>query len=160
MLGEEMSKNQCTKDTTVRNVKRYLTGFDMDSRYAIHQFLEWFALDRKLERIVWATLKKSEVVRRKEAESLKEEQAEIAIATEQGKPYHPKPERISNEPPLTVIVGVCPRCKSMMKGMATGTCSKGAGNFGVMTFYKECGACTYYSQIFKKRNKYREVEGG
>lgn len=160
-----MSKGQCTKERTVKNIRQYLGSFDMNTRYAIQQFLEWFNVDRKLERIVWATLKKSEIIRAKQAEEISEttdlarrlHAGEIKNAAEHKKIV----ERVINEPgELGPVMGKCPKCGSNIRGNLMKVCGKSAGNFGKLTFYKECTACTYYSEIFKKRNKYIEVEGG
>lgn len=58
---------------------------------------------------------------------------------------------------LTTVVGFCPRCKSHLLGEPLPGCETTKSG---RVFYKECSACTYYSEIFKKRNKYLEVEGG
>jgi hypothetical protein len=162
MLGEEMAKNQCTKERTVKNIKRYIGSFDMSTRYAIQQFLSWFDVDRKLERVVWAILKKSEIVRARQAKEVSRKNR-ILEKMDQGSPVS-REERESVIPELATdvgpVVGSCPRCGSNVRGMIGGTCGKHAGNFGKLTFYKECTACSYYSEIFKKRNKYIEVEGG
>jgi len=55
------------------------------------------------------------------------------------------------------VVGMCPRCGHTVRGKPTRACKeKKQGRH----FYKECVNCTYYSEIFKQRNKYIEREGG
>jgi hypothetical protein len=55
------------------------------------------------------------------------------------------------------IIGFCPKCSSIMRGMPMSKCEfEKSGR----VFYKECSACTYYAEIFKKRNKFKEIEGG
>lgn len=155
-----MAKKQCTKEKTVKNVRQYIGCFDMQTRYAIQQFLQWFNVDRKLERIIWAILRKSEITRQKEAEVLgRERQRELAAKAE-GRPYHPD-RRIVREPDkITLIVDFCPKCGSPMVGMPVRSCRQNSSYFGAPVFYKECSACTHYIEIFKKKNKYIEVGGG
>jgi hypothetical protein len=72
-----------------------------------------------------------------------------------GKPSPPKREPEPHK--MLTVVGFCPQCKSVVKGEPMPGCeSKSSGR----VFYKECTACKYYSEIFKKRNKHYEVEGG
>jgi len=57
----------------------------------------------------------------------------------------------------TQVVGICPRCSSKVVGGPQPKCeTKASGR----VFFKECSACTYYVEIFKRGNKHREVEGG
>ena len=55
-------------------------------------------------------------------------------------------------------IGFCPRCGSAVIG-APVTCEDNKKMSG-RHFYKECTVCPYYSEIFKKRNKFIEKEGG
>jgi hypothetical protein len=135
----------------------------MDSRAAIQQFLEWFNIDRKMERIVWSWLKRSEVKRKREAEEMSRHNR-IVERLDAGEVVS-KRERMSVVPPepgnVGPVISFCPRCGSAVRGTTVGSCSKQkASTFGTLTFYRECGACTYYSEMFKKRNRYTEVEGG
>lgn len=55
------------------------------------------------------------------------------------------------------IVGPCPRCDGWLRGMLMPRCDSKLSN---RHFYKECLKCTYYSEIFLKKNIYTEIEGG
>ena len=161
LLGEGMTKNQCTRLRTVKNVQQWISSMEMGCRYSLQQFLEWFGVDRKLERIIWATLKKSEIIRKSDAEEAHTENKRFVKAKEEGVPFHPNPDLIREPDPPRMVVGFCPRCSSNVTGFPVGGCSRDEpGTFGKVEFYKECGACSYYAQIWKKRNKYKEVEGG
>lgn len=158
-----MASKQCTKDITVKNVQKWVSSQPMHSRYSIHQFFEWFEIDRKIERILWSMLKKSEIIRAKQAEEaikrkaiLEKLEGGFAITAKERKIVIP-PEP---DPKVGPIIGKCPRCGSDVRGTITKSCKKNAGTFGVSTFYKECTACSYYSEIFEKRGKHTEVEGG
>lgn len=149
------------KKFTVKNVKQFLSGYDVQHLYTVQQILAWFNLERKLERVVWAILKRYELDSKRAAE----------MAATHGVPEPPKVEThdvathktpegavvIPDLPPLTVVVGTCPKCGSNLMGQALGSCSKLAKQ---PTFYKECSACDYYAEIWRYRNKYKEVEGG
>lgn len=157
-----MARNQCNRDQKVKNVQQFIGSFSMDSRAAIQQFLEWFSVDRKLERIVWSWIKRSEVNRAKQSEEFLRD-ATIIERIHSGDRVSKKERNlvIKNEPiNVGPVIGTCIRCSSNIRGMAVGGCGKNAGKFGKLTFYKECSACTYYSEIFKKGNKHIEVEGG
>jgi hypothetical protein len=66
-------------------------------------------------------------------------------------------EKFPGEPKQLLVIGFCPKCKGKMGGAWVATCEmKKSGRF----FIKECGSCDYYAEIFKKRNKYYEIEGG
>jgi hypothetical protein len=55
------------------------------------------------------------------------------------------------------VIGKCPKCTSDMTGFPYPGCEvKKTGRY----FYKECTACTYYVEIFKRGNKFTEMEGG
>ena len=73
-------------------------------------------------------------------------------------PIPPEEQTTITEPfKYTMVVGICPRCSSKVVGGPIPKCEiKISGR----VFYKECSACTYYVEIFKKGNKHREVEGG
>jgi hypothetical protein len=57
--------------------------------------------------------------------------------------------------PVTVV-GKCPRCGSDLLGTPVATCETEKSG---RVFYKECSACKYYAEVFKKRNKHYEMEG-
>jgi hypothetical protein len=156
LLGEKMPKK-----LTVKNVKQFLSGYDVQHLYTVQQILAWFNLERKLERVVWAILKRHELDCKRAAElatTLGESQPPKVETHETV--MHEKPVKsgvIPDLPPLTVVVGTCPKCGSNLMGQALGVCSKVTKQ---PTFYKECSACKYYAEIWKYRNKFKEVEGG
>jgi len=144
--------NPCTKDRTVKNVRLFIGGMDEQSRYAIQQFLEWFEVDRKLERIVWASLKKKELQRKKQAEKLTRRRR----TGEFGYYVLPKDKGVPTEPSPLTVIGSC-KCGGLMTGEPLPGCeTKLTGR----VFYKECDSCSYYSELFKKGNIYEEIEGG
>jgi hypothetical protein len=69
------------------------------------------------------------------------------------------PGGIVEPPPLTGVIGMCPRCGEPLSGLPVPRCE--ATKTG-RVFYKECSACTYYGEIFrdKKTGEYTETEGG
>lgn len=61
------------------------------------------------------------------------------------------------EMPTLPVIGFCPKCGGKLGGMPMRACEKKkTGRW----FYKECQNCTYYSELFKIRNKFIEKEGG
>lgn len=57
---------------------------------------------------------------------------------------------------IQIVIGKCPKCGGWVRGQPVGSCSaKKTGRH----FYRECESCNYYAEIFKVRNKFREVEG-
>lgn len=58
---------------------------------------------------------------------------------------------------LEVVIGVCPKCGGWIRGEPVGGCG---GKKNGRHFYRECESCNYYAEIFKVRNKFKEVEGG
>lgn len=58
---------------------------------------------------------------------------------------------------LTTVVGICKRCGSELVGFPIPRCErKKSGRI----FYKECSQCSYYSEIIRKGENFKEVEGG
>jgi len=149
------------RDFKVKAVQSFVGSYSLDSIHAVQQVLEWFGANKKLERIVWSMIKKMEVAHVRNAESMSETIARYEKAIEEGKPFHPDADSIPEPKDIKSVVGKCPKCGSNLLGEPIKGCSKQTnGNFGGLTFYKECSACTYYSEIFKKGNKHIEVEGG
>jgi hypothetical protein len=149
------------RDFKVKAVQSFVGSYELDSIHAIQQVLEWFGANKKLERIVWSMIKKMEAVHVRGAENSAKTRALYEKAIAEDKPFHPDPDSVPEPQSIKLVVGKCPKCKSNLLGEPIKGCSKQTnGNFGGLTFYKECSACTYYSEIFKKRNKHIEVEGG
>jgi hypothetical protein len=182
------------REMTVRNVWEFIKGYDEKHVHALQQILMAFGAAPKMERILWALLKK-EYIRRKEY--AEEENARFlaqqeknpndahlgGLANREGckdgkEPREPTPEEVEarkkkalagektrgnmykkslEEDPLPFTVGLCPRCDSVVKGGPIPSCEKRKSG---RWFYKECTACTYYAEVIKKRNKFKEVEGG
>jgi hypothetical protein len=149
------------RDFKVKDVQSWVGSYDLDSIHAIQQVLERFGANRKLERIVWSMIKEMEVTHVRGAENHAKTKAMYEKAIEAGKPFHPDPDSVPEPQNIKLVVGKCPKCNSNLLGEPIRGCAKQTnGNFGGLTFYKECSACTYYSEIFKKGNKHIEVEGG
>lgn len=144
--------NICNRDRTVRNVRNYIAGFNGNSQYAIQQFLEWFSVDRKLERIVWSTIKRREIGARRRSEQL--------AARRRKRPLESELDRMSREVPgeprPMAPVGVC-SCGGLVTGEPLPGCEV---RLTGRVFYRECSSCTYYSELFKVDKEYKEIEGG
>jgi hypothetical protein len=67
------------------------------------------------------------------------------------RPKQPQPERVQT------VIGFCPKCGSNLMGVPIPNCETEKSG---RVFYKECSACSYYSEIFLRRNKHYEMEGG
>jgi hypothetical protein len=148
-------------DYKVIDVLRFLKGYDKDSVHAIQQFLHWFGGCRKLERIVWSGIKKTQNQLKELAEYNENEERRYLKAKKGNRPYHPPVEQVREPQDISLVVGKCPKCGSNLLGMPVKGCGKAPmSSFGNATFYKECSACTYYSEIFERKNRYKEVEGG
>ncbi len=148
------------KDFKVKDVQRFVGSYPLDSIHAIQQVLEWFGVNRKFERIVWSMIRRREVQHVKEVDAGKRRYAKYKKLKDEGKPYHPPLDEVGTVPDISLVIGKCPRCDNNLLGMPTRACKKGVnGKFGGLVFYKECASCTYYSEVFKKRNKYVEIEG-
>jgi hypothetical protein len=69
-----------------------------------------------------------------------------------------KPQPQIQEPEIPrMVVGFCPRCGKRVVGGPVKKCEYERTR---RYFYKECTSCTYYSEIFHRRNIFTEVEGG
>jgi hypothetical protein len=157
------------KELNVESVKAYLQSQDIQVVYALQQTLEWFGVGEKLERIVWAMLKRLELDNKRAAELAvyrfqkasgdKTEVEEDTLPEEQEPgPTRTEPIDITKElPPLVTVVGLCPKCGSPLYGEPVPPCERKITN---RVFYKECGGCSYYVEVIKRRNNYLEIEGG
>lgn len=67
------------------------------------------------------------------------------------------PEVEVQEPPELTVIGLCPKCGSPLGGYPLPGCESSKTG---RVFYKECRGCTYYSELYKRRNNYIEIEGG
>lgn len=143
--------NPCNKDRTPENIRLFTAGMAVDSRYAIQQFLEWFGVDSELEEILGTILKEKEERQRKQAESLRSRARKTPdnFGMERRGIAPPEPKRLTP-------IGIC-KCGGTMTGEPVPGCeTKLTGR----TFYKECDTCTYYSELFKIDDTYKEIEGG
>jgi len=145
---------------TTKTVHNYSQSFDSDALHSVDQFLEVFnccdelrehvrdVLNSRQEEVRIAA-EKTEDKNRKHTEKLRTEYEQTEQMANEGKyPGEPKP---------LPVIGFCPKCKSKMGGSWVASCeTKKSGRF----FIRECSACSYHAEIFKKRNKYYEVEGG
>jgi hypothetical protein len=157
VLGEMMPKK-----LTVKNVKQFISGYDYQYLGALQQVLAWFGEARKLERILWATLKRVELDSKARAERVRVHGEAVESKGVKGPPLQvPGEPEFTELHPLTIVIGKCPRCDGNVMGEVRPVCSKIRRQ---PTFYKECSACTYYAEIWRKikQNKttYREEEGG
>jgi hypothetical protein len=147
--------------------------------------LSFFGVAPKLERILWATLKKSherskriaselsygnttleEYPEGREAEDDEKKRAVHAIAMQAKakpspkKPRGPRTVGVAEVPKLTQVVDVC-KCGSNMVGTVIPTCSKVKHQ---PIFYKECVSCTRYAETYRtirrKKTTYYRSEGG
>jgi hypothetical protein len=149
------------RDFKVKDVQKFVRGYSVDSIHAVQQILQWFGANKKLERIIWSAIKSRQLHKKKLAEIGVNIELEKVTKRKEGKPYHPPVETIREPDDISLVIGMCPRCGRVLKGMPMRPCTKGKGSrFGKLTFYKECSSCPYYSEIFKRRNKFKEVEGG
>jgi hypothetical protein len=72
-------------------------------------------------------------------------------------PREPVARKIQEFTKLRAVIGFCPKCGGNLRGEPTPGCEqKKSGRM----FYKECQTCTYYAEVWKKKNKYHETEGG
>ena len=165
------------QEMTVKNVKKVLHPYNNQCITECQQLLGFFGVSPRLERILWAYVHKIDLRLKKWAEEqtygeqgYDGETGHDHLEGESGKMQRtvpsqrsaPKPQKKILEPPkLTTVVGICPRCNGVLVGTTLPTCSKHKKN---SVYYKECNACTYYSQVWieQKRNKttYYEEEGG
>lgn len=68
-----------------------------------------------------------------------------------------KPVYFQEPVQLPFVVGMCPRCSNIVRGMPLPSCeSKKSGR----VFYKECAGCSYYSEVIMDRTMYKELEEG
>lgn len=145
--------NPCNKDRTLENVRLFIGGMTEDSRYAIQQFLEWFDVDSELNEIVHTILKYKEERRRNEAESLRSKarrRPDRVDADQERRGLAPSEPR-----PLTPM-GIC-KCGGVLTGEPVPGCET---KLNGRVFYKECDTCSYYSELFKIDNIFKEIEGG
>jgi hypothetical protein len=182
--GETMDKKRLPpKEMTVKNVHQFIIGYSEDQIHGLQQMLLHFGVNPKMERILWALLKKEYLKRKAGAEEIeadyrsrqeKDPDAPLVEGTEKNRDCreHRRKKREEKarkenpgnrysksfeEKPLPFIVGLCPKCGSIMKGTPMSSCEKARSG---RHFYHECQTCTYYKEVFKRRNKFREVEGG
>jgi DNA-directed RNA polymerase subunit M/transcription elongation factor TFIIS len=136
----------------LKKLNNYFDSFDPRVQEGVRQALEYFkCCDEALE-----------LLNALKAEELENDR----IAAEETDKHNEKVMRqgatiegtkVEKIPKLTAVVGICPRCSSKLVGFTIPGCEK---NHSSRIFYKECTACTYYAEVFKKRNKHYEVEGG
>ncbi len=173
-----MDKNKIkTRSLTVANVKQAMKPYGDDEMHTMSQVLQMFGVAPKLERIIWALLKKDHLRRKRVAEEttygaggydpedvdnkhLRRDRKATKLAGS-AKPTVKPPEEIVEPPVLETVVGICNKCGGNLVGTPIPGCSKIKKQ---PVFYKECVTCATYSEIWKEetRNKVKhyEVEGG
>jgi hypothetical protein len=128
------------------NVYNYVRGFERHQIDAVIQFLEVFGGNDKL--LGWLK----------------------AFTESQESPSYPRrPKRpVKTAKQIHIdqdefktrmmrVIGSCPRCGSNLMGLNLGGCEEEKSK---RHYYKECSSCTYYAEIFKRGNKFYEMEGG
>jgi hypothetical protein len=163
--GEIMDKNRLEpREMTVKNVKKFVGGYPEDTVHALQQMLMAFGVHPKMERILWATLKKEHLKRKEHSEKnipparedfgklSAEKQAEVKKNCAERE----KEQALEQEMEMPVI-GLCPVCEGALHGQVIPKCEqKKSGRI----FYKECQSCTYYAEMFRKGTELSQVEGG
>jgi hypothetical protein len=140
------------------DVLRYLKSFDLGSLHSVLQWLEVFKWDSDAEEII--------------REFLSDKVMPVGIG-EKARDFKPggkcnkgkgtkgkgtKDDSRENDPhPLRTVIGLCPKCGAVMRGEPLLPCSKEKKK---RVFYRECSSCTYYAEIFERRGKHYEIEGG
>lgn len=165
---------------TVKNVKRYIRGHDREYMVAMQQTLEWFGVARKLERIVWALLEKHQrQITEQAIRAAQPPYADLPQTTPEDTVTGERTEAHDKEavqkaktelkkrrksqgfnpgpPPLSQVVDFCPKCNSPVYGEPQRSCKKRTNE---PVFYKECGSCSWWAEIWRYRNKYKTVEEG
>jgi len=145
---------------TTKTVDLYTESFDDDTLHAVKQFFEVFECCNDLEGEVGRIIKTRQEEARMYAENKgKKEKKHIdKLKTEyEQTELMANEDKFPGEPKPLPVIGFCPKCKSKMGGAWVANCeTRKSGRF----FVRECSACSYHAEIFKKRNKYYEVEGG
>lgn len=139
----------------LEKIKRYAQTHKKDCIHTLEQFLRNFDKDSPLLAAIQEMLLQEQEEQRKAAEA-RSRRATFVDVYDDGSMKPPKKEQIIEPTKPQTPVGKCPKCTSMMFGEPVKKCEeKKSGR----VFYKECGACTYYVEIFKRKNKHIEVEG-
>lgn len=148
---------------TGRVVSTYAESFSDEAVSSVMQFLEVFSEDRseelfnKIRDVVHERRERLRITaeannkRRKELleKQIGEYEMKERMAKEDGK--------FPGEPSPMPVIGFCPKCGRKLLGMFISDCeTRKSGR----VFYKQCSSCSYYSELFKRRNKHVEVEGG
>jgi formate dehydrogenase maturation protein FdhE len=139
----------------LKKLDNYFDSFDPKIQEGVRQALEYFkCCDETLELLNDLKAEDLELQRVAAEDSAKEDTERSAAwrAVAKGKKI-----KIEEPQKITTVVGLCPRCSTTLVGTMIPSCEKEHSD---RVFYKECTACSYYSEIFKKRNKHYEVEGG
>lgn len=155
------------RDFNVRNVARFMRGYEEQHLHTIQQILEWFGVCRKMERIIWAMLKKNQLERMRVAEDRAKgvyqdhptpaSTVEKEVVGKDGKKRVVRKRVPAELPDMRTVVGFCPKCGSHIYGEPQQSCKKRVSE---PVFYKECKACPWWAEVWRKRNKYIEIEGG
>lgn len=154
----------------LKKPREYFASFDVSVREGVLQALEHFECCKDILPEM-QEMSKEHLKMLRELEGPITQRGKEAVKGVEGKtlsidlPLPPPPQRERQElPPMTTVVGFCPRCGEKVVGMPITGCSKKEARG--RTFYKECAKCTYYSEIFyrappgTRRKKFMEVEGG
>jgi hypothetical protein len=150
----------------LKELATFARSFDLNQLNTVHQWIKRFEWNREDEDRVKTLLDNYHELMREEAEALAKHKVspsskrlkkkELEGALEKALPSKIELEIRQNEAKLPVV-GFCPRCNSALGGQPCGGCRSKAFD---RVFVKICGTCSYYSEIFRRRNKYYEVEGG
>jgi len=168
--GEKMDKKRVgQRELTVKNVRDFVLPYGISHLHTVQQVLMVFEANPKLERIIWALLKKDHLRRKKVSEMSLEAHNDENVSHKEGdckkkgRKAASKTRDVTKQtelPELRVVVGTCPDCGNALKGEPINMCSKMRAKHGRVVFYKECVACKYFSETWLKRDRYVEIERG
>lgn len=133
--------------TEINNIPvyQYTQSFSRDQIDAVIQFIEVFGGNDKLL-IFLRKLATGELLpkHKPQKKTPKEKESDVAI------------ERERAIVKFMSVIGSCPKCGDELRGMSLRGCEQSKTG---RHFYKECRSCGYYSEVFKKRKRFIEVEG-
>jgi hypothetical protein len=146
---------------TKKTVGSYSESFDNDQVHAVQQWLDAFGVCGELREAVEEVISARQEAARVRAEGTKVKYEKIMAGKmkeyEQQELMASEESKFPGEPGTLPVIGFCPKCGSYLRGIFVADCEKRKSGRHMI---KECGSCDYYSEIFKKRNKYIETEGG
>lgn len=153
----------------IEKVRKYSESFAYEHLHSVYQFIRKFKWSYDGERLMKQLIEEIDKEMQDKAEAGKRQRKryyqDVGMSTEDT-PVQTLEEQVDNVQrlkedmsvkPIGLTVGFCPKCGSRVEGMPTPSCGKAKNG---RHFYKECIACDYYSEIWKRGNKFTETEGG